>query len=62
MPHEDMPGEMRNSNRILIRKLKGRTQLGDTVMDGYTLLKYGALFLCNRQSIKFGVLKILQFI
>jgi hypothetical protein len=30
-----MPGEMRNSNRILIRKLKGRSQLGDKVMDGY---------------------------
>jgi hypothetical protein len=57
-----MPGEMRDSNKILIRKLKGRSKLGDTVMDGYTLLKYGALCLCNCQSIKLGVLIILQFI
>jgi hypothetical protein len=29
-----MPEEMTNSNRILIRKLKGRNQLGDIVIDG----------------------------
>jgi len=62
MPHEDMPREMRPSNRNLIRKRKRRIQLGYTVMDGYALLKYGALCLCNCQSIKLGVLIILQFI